>query len=481
MAKLRMRDLVIVLPGITGSVLQKDGRDLWAISGQAAWTALFSRGSALQQLKLEQDDPSVDDPGDGIRAARVIRDAHLVPGLVKIDGYSGISRLITGEFDVAPGDVENDAPANFFEYPYDWRRDNRCTARRLRSFIEKRLALWRKHSGAADAKVIFLAHSMGGLVARYYLEVLEGWKDCRALVTFGTPYRGSVNAINFLANGYKMLFVDLTEMMRSFTSVYQLLPIYRVLECEGSVGRIAETEALPGISKQRAEDALKFHREIEMAVATHQADPDYVKSGYRIVPVVGTRQTTLQSAYLSNGRITVSSALPPDIDPLLSDGDGTVPYLSAIPIELSAEYRETYIPERHGCLQNNLPMLNELRNRLRQMQIPGLGAIRGPAIRVDKGEEAGIALEIEDAYGAQESVRMSARLVNCLDAAGGLEARIQPSAGGPTLKAMFQEADGKWELEHAPMPPGLYRVEVATRGSAPAAPPPVHDIFEVMV
>jgi triacylglycerol esterase/lipase EstA (alpha/beta hydrolase family) len=53
---------------------------------------------------------------------------------------------------------------------------------------------------------------MGGLISRYYLEVLEGWRDCRALVTFGTPYRGAVDAVNYLANGYKQLFVELTEV-----------------------------------------------------------------------------------------------------------------------------------------------------------------------------------------------------------------------------------------------------------------------------
>jgi pimeloyl-ACP methyl ester carboxylesterase len=39
-------------------------------------------------------------------------------------------------------------------------------------------------------KLILVGHSMGGLVARYFLECLEGWRDTRRLVTFGTPYRG---------------------------------------------------------------------------------------------------------------------------------------------------------------------------------------------------------------------------------------------------------------------------------------------------
>ena len=139
MAKLRMRDIVVLLPGITGSVLQKDGKNLWAISGQAAWRGLTSLGSSLQQLMLVEDDPEIDDVGDGIKATRLMPDAHLVPGLVKIDGYSRISRLITDHFEVVHGKTDNERPANFFEFPYDWRRDNRVAARmlkRLRGCLE---------------------------------------------------------------------------------------------------------------------------------------------------------------------------------------------------------------------------------------------------------------------------------------------------------------------------------------------------------
>ncbi len=49
----------------------------------------------------------------------------------------------------------------------------------------------------------------------------------------------------------------------------------------------------------------------------------------------------------------MSRAIPAWIDPLLQDGDGTVPRLSAIPIELSNEYRDTFFAERHSSLQAN--------------------------------------------------------------------------------------------------------------------------------
>ena len=96
MAKKRLCDMVVLLPGITGSVLQKNGKDVWAISGQAAWSALT--GSAIENLTLKYDDPKAEDVGDGIRATQIMPDVHLVPGLVKIDGYSATSRLITDNF-----------------------------------------------------------------------------------------------------------------------------------------------------------------------------------------------------------------------------------------------------------------------------------------------------------------------------------------------------------------------------------------------
>jgi triacylglycerol esterase/lipase EstA (alpha/beta hydrolase family) len=124
---------------------------------------------------------------------------------------------------------------------------------------------------------------MGGLISRYYLEVLGGWQDCRALFTFGTPYRGSLNAVNFLANGYKQAFLDLTEVMRSLTSVYQLLPIYKVLQIGNESHRIAEVGDLPNIVQNKAQDALAFHREIETAV----------KQQLKVIPKMLTPQCLL--------------------------------------------------------------------------------------------------------------------------------------------------------------------------------------------
>ena len=475
-AKTRMQDIVVILPGITGSVLQKDGKDIWAFSGQAAWQGLKTLGESLQQLRIEQDDPEAEDLGDGIKATRLAADAHLVPGLVKIDGYTSLTRLITDNFQVIPGNIREDKPANLFEFPYDWRRDNRASARLLKKNLDERLHQWQEYTGNQDAKVILLAHSMGGLVSRYYLEVLEGWRDCKALFTFGTPHRGSVNAVNFVANSYKKLFMDLTEVLRSLPSIYQLMPIYKVVKIGEEYHRIAEVDNLPNVVRTRAENALAFHREIEAAVNGNQNNADYLKS-YKIIPIVGTQQPTMQSVLLEDGQLTTDSALPRGIDPELASGDGSVPHLSAIPIELSQEYRETYIAERHGSLQNNPRVLEELRNRLITTQAQSLRSIRDgvPEVSPLAAKRAAISLALDDLYLADEPVRLSARVLNGDKKLSALKAEITSVSGkGRAINVEFQQQGEDWELLLDDLAAGLYRVRVHTGEIQ------VQDLFEVV-
>lgn len=476
--KAPMKDMIILLPGILGSVLQKDGKDLWAVSGQAVWQLLNKTEATIGNLKLTQDDSEAESLGDGIRATALMHDAHLVPGFWKIDGYTKTAQLITNNFDVTLGDIYNDPDdraANFYQFPYDWRRDNRANARILKKLLDKRLKCWREHSGASDAKVILMAHSMGGLVSRYYLEVLEGWQDSRALFTFGTPYRGSLNAVNFLANGYKKLFLDLTEVMRSLTSVYQLMPIYKVININGEFHRIAEVDHLPHVDRLKAQDALAFHREIEAAVERHLQDEQYLKS-FTTLAVSGVQQPTLQSAVLIDGKLIASEDLPAILNNRtdLGDGDGTVPKVSAIPIERSQALDNFFIAEKHGELQNQAQVLDSLLNTLRMSQY-NLSDVR-------KGEpQTAISLSLDDLYLATEPISMRARLIGLPNSTTKLKADIEAvSSDRPTLMLDFVEQEKEWVLAIEDLQPGLYRVRVRTENSSEQAPTPVHDVFEVV-
>jgi hypothetical protein len=53
------------------------------------------------------------------------------------------------------------------------------------------------------------------------------------LITIGTPYQGSINALSALVNGVSLGFgpfgTAIDELVRSFPSVFQLLPSYSCL------------------------------------------------------------------------------------------------------------------------------------------------------------------------------------------------------------------------------------------------------------
>lgn len=394
-----------------------------------------------------------------------------------------MTQLITDHFEVIKGNVLEEKPANLFEFPYDWRRDNRVNANLLKEFLDRQLILWRDYTGLKDARVILLAHSMGGLVARYYLEVLEGWQICKALFTFGTPYRGSINAINFLANKYKLLnLVDLTDVLRSLPSVYQLIPRQPVLKIGEIYQSIAEaTTPLPNINSKKAINAWNFHSEIEMAVKRHLDDIKYLRS-FKINPIVGIKQKTKLSVILTGNTITTSETeLPTGIDPIYSDGDGTVPYWSAIPQELSCEYRETYISEKHGAIQSNAEVLRQVRDRIRGMQAWGLENIRGPEVTPELADKAAISLSVEDLYSADEAILIRAQLKDTNRDFGGIKAEIRAiNLEGGTRIVELQATEGDWIAETGELTPGVYQVKVQTNQSAAGAPIPVRDVFEVL-
>ncbi len=425
---------------------------------------------------------------------KLIADTHLIPGLWKIDGYTKTSKLITENFEVTEGDIYNDSEdkaANFYHFPYDWRRDNRVNAKILKRLLAQRLKTWRESSGNSKAKVILLAHSMGGLVSRYYLETLGGWQDCRALFTFGTPYRGSLNAVNFLANGYKQAFIELTEIMRSLTSVYQLLPIYKVLQIGDESQRIAEVANLPNIVQEKAKDALAFHREIEAAVNSNRQDANYLDA-YATVPFVGVQQPTLQSAELKEGQISISQELPKIMSGLdhLADGDGTVPQISAFPIEFSdRDILEipSFIAESHGALQNQKAILLNILNKLQIAEsaagtikdIRGRGQEQGRSIKAGK---PGIGLSVDDLYFQDEPIIIKARVNPNNSAFTVLKAEIESvSNSNSPVNLDFTHQNNQWLLnsQDLTLKPGLYRIKVQTDNTGEDAPNAVHNLFEV--
>jgi hypothetical protein len=116
------------------------------------------------------------------------------------------------------------------------------------------------------------------------------------------------------------------------------------------------------------------------------------------------------------------------------------------------------------------------------MQVRGLREVRGLGESQAAAERPAIALDLDDLYVAGEPVTLHARLVNSPGSPGSLRAHIEPvgtPSGASARTVEFTEAPGGWVAGLEALPPGLYRVEVAAAKAGPAAPSPVHDLFEV--
>ncbi|MCB9954259.1 MAG: hypothetical protein H6848_00020 [Caulobacterales bacterium] len=108
------------------------------------------------------------------------------------------------------------SPRKAYAFDYDWRFSNAKNAERLESFIEKVIP-----TGEYDV----VAHSMGGVVARLFLETSEKNNSNRlhTLVLMGTPHRGATNTLTLAYNAW-LDAASIRHAAVTFQAFYELLP-----------------------------------------------------------------------------------------------------------------------------------------------------------------------------------------------------------------------------------------------------------------
>ncbi len=218
---------VIIVPGILGSRLRDSvtGEELWPGS---IYNLLFGPRS----LALEIDPTTLEPRPDHVVAYDLFR------SVLGTDIYGKILRTLErtgGYVRGQPGQPVGTRQRRYYIFPYDWRQDNVVIARKLDALIEQ----LRRDYGDPQLKVDLVAHSMGGLIARYYLQYgttdvldgneflasFDGATKLRTVILLGTPNLGSVGALHSFLTGYRVGPQRIpTESLATMPSVYELLP-----------------------------------------------------------------------------------------------------------------------------------------------------------------------------------------------------------------------------------------------------------------
>src|SRR5512140_1661426 len=152
-AQVTGKEPVIIIPGIQGSeIVDRSGKKLW-----------FSiRRSKEDDLRLPISSTVLSRNRDSLRAGDIIRkvDLKLLPD---IEVYQAlIDALESKGYHEATWNNPK-ATDVYYVFPYDWRRDNVENARLLMQRMEAVKRRLRK----PQLKFNIIAHSMGGLIARY--------------------------------------------------------------------------------------------------------------------------------------------------------------------------------------------------------------------------------------------------------------------------------------------------------------------------
>lgn len=219
---------VVLIHGLLGSRLA------WRENGGEYWP-----GPLHRVIRADYDALALPiDPGTLEPETPDLEPVGLTDRIAGRDFYASITRALEdagGYRRRTPGTRVPEGERSYYVFLHDWRQDNQKSAARLAEFID---AIRRDH-GDPGLRVDLIAHSMGGLIARYFIrygraDVLDdndfpvtmaGADAVRRVVLLGTPNVGSVESIRSYIRGNPVGLGRIPpEVLVTFPSGYQLFP-----------------------------------------------------------------------------------------------------------------------------------------------------------------------------------------------------------------------------------------------------------------
>jgi pSer/pThr/pTyr-binding forkhead associated (FHA) protein len=287
--KLVRRRPVLFVPGIMGS-------ELW-LGSERLWPS--PRHLLNPEVAAFPGDPRIEARG-------LVKEVVIIPGFLKQEQYNRMGDFLEAGLGY---EREND----LLEFPYDWRQDIRLSAQRLAETLER----WR-----VPRPVTIIAHSLGSLVSRYFVERLGGKDQVERLILLGGPHYGAPKMISTLLRGpgllpFGLMNVRLRSLLASFPSGYQVLPTYASVEDQnGEQVNLLEDETW---ATEEQLPALRLARAFRRELPARSSVPTVSIFGYglkTISKVVAHRNR--------DGRIEKMDFHEEAV------GDGSVPAVSAV-------------------------------------------------------------------------------------------------------------------------------------------------------
>ncbi len=240
-ARVAARDDVpptLIVPGIMGSgLLRDDGARVWLNLRNAM--GQYNLGLPLV-LPLHESH-------DGLKPGALLgTDAYMPRFFGFTEYYDLLDLLGSAGFRAARDTGAQGLMQHVFAY--DWRRDLVESARRLHETMEA-LADAR---GDRNTRFNVIGHSMGGLIARYYLRygtaepgagpvTWAGAQRIANLVLVGVPNSGGIHALEALLHGSR---VGLSYTTLASSVVARMPSVYQILPAEGT-GPLLDHRAEP--------------------------------------------------------------------------------------------------------------------------------------------------------------------------------------------------------------------------------------------
>ncbi|OGY97822.1 MAG: hypothetical protein A2855_03000 [Candidatus Liptonbacteria bacterium RIFCSPHIGHO2_01_FULL_57_28] len=324
------KEPVIIVPGIMGSRLNRvsDGEEVWP----NVFGMISPFDSYLNELRLSTT-TGLELPGKDMNPTSVI-DREYPFGIPRV-AYGNLRDLFLNN-----GYTTSTPNKSYFEFPYDWRLDIREEVSNFSSVVAEAF------SNSPTGKINIVAHSMGGLLVKEFLRTADP-SIIDKIVFVGVPHLGSPKAFNALNYGDNLGFefgpVDILNRDRvkiitqNMPGVYELLPSkkyfekdpYYVVDFRNNNLNSLDYSETKTFMLEKPSDA-RNEILIDQAQEFHDSLDGFTSTSFQMYNIVGCQNPSTIGTFVIRDD---------GVEPLSTNGDGTVPLMSARnPSDNSADY-----------------------------------------------------------------------------------------------------------------------------------------------